>query len=108
MLFRTKRRSSIAPLPALRLNDKGEQFVMLILFNDRGKENKHFSGSFPFLADIMANEMDTQSIITQNSISSINSLASLLKEKFLKVPSYIRRKREKSHEFKVKVWNVLF
>lgn len=51
----------------------------------------------------MANELDTHSIVTQNSISSINSLASLLKEKMLKVPSYIRKKREKSEEFKVKV-----
>lgn len=52
--FRTKRRLSIAPLPSLRLNGK----------------------------NIMANEFDNQSVISnQNSITSVNSLASLLKEK---------------------------
>lgn len=51
----------------------------------------------------MANELDSQSIMTQNSVTSINSLASLLKEKLQNVPSYIRKKREKSKEFKVKV-----
>lgn len=55
----------------------------------------------------MANEMDSQSIITQNSISSINSLASLLKEKLQNMPSFIRKKREKTKEFKVKVRNVV-
>lgn len=53
-MFRTKRRLSIAPLPSLRLNDK----------------------------EIMANEFDSQSILSnQNSITSVNSLANLLKEK---------------------------
>lgn len=52
--FRTKRGLSIAPLPALRINGK----------------------------DIMANEVDSQSVVSnQNSITSVNSLASLLKEK---------------------------
>lgn len=51
----------------------------------------------------MANELDTHSIVTQNSVTSISSLASLLKEKLLKVPTYIRKKREKTQEFKVKV-----
>lgn len=54
----------------------------------------------------MANEMDSQSIITQNSISSINSLASLLKEKLQSMPSFIRKKREKTKEFKVKVKDI--
>lgn len=55
--FRTNRRDSINPLPALRLNDR----------------------------EIMANEYDpkydTQSMRSVNSVTSINSLASLLKEK---------------------------
>lgn len=52
--FRTKRRASIAPLPAIRLNDK----------------------------EIMANsEYDTQSVISGRSVTSVSSLASLLKEK---------------------------
>lgn len=55
----------------------------------------------------MANELDSQSIVTQNSITSINSLASLLKEKLQGVPSYIRKKREKSREFKVKAFVAL-
>ncbi|KAL1374406.1 hypothetical protein pipiens_018102, partial [Culex pipiens pipiens] len=47
-LFRSRRRGSIAPLPALRLNDK----------------------------EMMANDFDTQSVLSnQNSITSINSLA---------------------------------
>lgn len=50
--------------------------------------------------------MDSQSIITQNSISSINSLASLLKEKLQSMPSFIRKKREKTKEFKVKVKDI--
>lgn len=48
-----RRRPSIAPLPAYRVNSK----------------------------EMMANDLDSQSVITQNSMSSINSLASLLKEK---------------------------
>ena len=52
--FRTRRRASIAPLPAIRLNDK----------------------------EIMVNsEYDTQSVISGRSVTSISSLASLLKEK---------------------------
>ena len=53
--FRTRRRGSIAPLPAIRLNDK----------------------------EIMANaEYDVQSMISAApSITSVSSLASLLKEK---------------------------
>lgn len=52
--FRTKRRLSIAPLPVLRLNDK----------------------------EMMSADFENHSMISnQNSISSMNSLASLLKEK---------------------------
>lgn len=61
--FRTKRRLSIAPLPVLRLNDK----------------------------EIMANEFESQSMISnQNSITSVNSLASLLKEKMQVSECHIR------------------
>ena len=53
-VLRTKRRFSVAPLPSLRLNDK----------------------------EMLANEFDGQSVISnQNSLTSVNSLASLLKEK---------------------------
>lgn len=52
--------------------------------------------------------MDSLSIGTQNSVSSINSLASLLKEKILNVPAYIRKRKEKTKEFKVKVGNFNF
>lgn len=52
--FRTKRRLSVAPLPALRLNDK----------------------------EMIANEFDSQSVISnQASIASATSITSLLKEK---------------------------
>lgn len=51
----------------------------------------------------MANETDTHSIVTQNSVTSINSLASLLKEKLMGMPSYLRKRKEKTQEFKVKV-----
>lgn len=52
--LRTKRRLSVAPLPALRINSK----------------------------EMLANEFDRQSVISnQNSVTSVNSLASLLKEK---------------------------
>lgn len=52
--LRSKRKLSIAPLPSFRLNDK----------------------------EMMANEFDSQSVVSnQNSITSISSLAILLKEK---------------------------
>ncbi|XP_031621251.1 myogenesis-regulating glycosidase isoform X2 [Contarinia nasturtii] len=75
--FRTKRRLSIAPLPALRLNDK----------------------------EMMANEFESQSMISnQNSITSVNSLASLLKEKMQMFPSMIRRKKETTSDIKIKAF----
>ncbi|XP_059614356.1 myogenesis-regulating glycosidase isoform X1 [Phlebotomus argentipes] len=74
-IFRTKRRSSIAPLPALRLNDK----------------------------EMIANEFDSQSVTTQNSITSASSLASLLKEKIQMFPSMLRKKK-KSKDFKIKAF----
>lgn len=67
-VFRTKRRLSIAPLPALRLNDK----------------------------EIMPNDFDSQSVISnQNSITSVNSLASLLKEKMQVILANLMCKRSK-------------
>lgn len=95
--FRTKRRLSIAPLPSLRLNDKE-----------------------------MANEFDSQSILSnQNSITSVNSLANLLKEKmqvslqFVWIimifsiiffppaqmfPAMIRKKKETTSDLKIKAF----
>ncbi|XP_055603600.1 myogenesis-regulating glycosidase isoform X2 [Uranotaenia lowii] len=75
-LFR-HRRGSIAPLPALRLNDK----------------------------EMMANDFDAQSIMSnQNSITSINSLASLLKEKMQNVPAMIRKKKRETKDYKLRVF----
>lgn len=52
--FRSRRRASIAPLPALRLNSK----------------------------EMLASDFDTHSVASnQASITSVNSLASLLREK---------------------------
>nr|XP_029726765.1 myogenesis-regulating glycosidase-like isoform X2 [Aedes albopictus] len=76
-LFRSRRRGSIAPLPALRLNDK----------------------------EMMANDFDTQSVLSnQNSITSINSLASLLKEKMQNVPAMIRKKKRETKDYKLRVF----
>uniref|UniRef100_A0A1Q3FZ57 Putative maltase glucoamylase n=2 Tax=Culex tarsalis TaxID=7177 RepID=A0A1Q3FZ57_CULTA len=81
-LFRSRRRGSIAPLPALRLNDK----------------------------EMMANDFDTQSVLSnQNSITSINSLASLLKEKMQNVPAMIRRKKRETKDYKLRCFvGILF
>lgn len=66
-LFRNKRRLSIAPLPALRINDK----------------------------ELMANEFDTHSMISnQASITSASSLASLLREK-MQVSKWIYHNKSK-------------
>lgn len=74
-LFRSRRRGSIAPLPALRLNDK----------------------------EMMANDFDTQSVLSnQNSITSINSLASLLKEKMQNVPAMIRKRKRETKDYKLR------
>nr|XP_040225041.2 myogenesis-regulating glycosidase isoform X1 [Anopheles coluzzii]XP_040225042.2 myogenesis-regulating glycosidase isoform X1 [Anopheles coluzzii]XP_040225043.2 myogenesis-regulating glycosidase isoform X1 [Anopheles coluzzii]XP_040225044.2 myogenesis-regulating glycosidase isoform X1 [Anopheles coluzzii]XP_040225045.2 myogenesis-regulating glycosidase isoform X1 [Anopheles coluzzii]XP_049461997.1 myogenesis-regulating glycosidase isoform X1 [Anopheles coluzzii] len=76
-LFRTKRRSSIAPLPALRLNDK----------------------------EMMSNDFDTHSVLSnQASITSVNSLASLLKEKMQNVPAIIRKKKRETKDYKLRVF----
>ncbi|XP_065094413.1 myogenesis-regulating glycosidase-like isoform X2 [Ochlerotatus camptorhynchus] len=76
-LFRSRRRGSIAPLPALRLNDK----------------------------EMMANDFDTQSVLSnQNSITSVNSLASLLKEKMQNVPAMIRKKKRETKDYKLRVF----
>ncbi|XP_055540065.1 myogenesis-regulating glycosidase isoform X2 [Wyeomyia smithii] len=76
-LFRSSRRGSIAPLPALRLNDK----------------------------EMMANDFDTQSVVSnQASITSVNSLASLLKEKMQNVPALIRKKRRETKDYKLRVF----
>uniref|UniRef100_A0A182YN93 Uncharacterized protein n=1 Tax=Anopheles stephensi TaxID=30069 RepID=A0A182YN93_ANOST len=76
-LFRTKRRSSIAPLPALRLNDK----------------------------EMMSNDFDTHSVLSnQASISSASSLLSLLKEKMQNVPGIIRKKKRETKDYKLRVF----
>ncbi|XP_053661480.1 myogenesis-regulating glycosidase isoform X1 [Anopheles marshallii] len=76
-LFRTKRRSSIAPLPALRLNDK----------------------------EMMSNDFDSHSVLSnQASITSVNSLASLLKEKMQNVPAIIRKKKRETKDYKLRVF----
>ncbi|XP_050087053.1 myogenesis-regulating glycosidase isoform X1 [Anopheles aquasalis] len=76
-IFRTKRRSSIAPLPALRLNDK----------------------------EMMSNDFETHSVLSnQASITSINSLASLLKEKMQNVPAIIRKKKRETKDYKLRAF----
>uniref|UniRef100_A0A336MLM6 CSON001889 protein n=1 Tax=Culicoides sonorensis TaxID=179676 RepID=A0A336MLM6_CULSO len=81
-IFRNKRRLSIAPLPSLRVNDK----------------------------EIMANEFDTHSVISnQASITSASSLASLLKEKMQAFPHMIRKRRKPRKDVKIKVFvGILF
>lgn len=78
--FRTRRRASIAPLPAIRLNDK----------------------------EIMGNsEYDVQSVISAApSITSVSSLASLLKEKMQALPSMIRR-RKKPKDYKIRIFTAI-
>ncbi|CAO1393790.1 unnamed protein product [Diamesa hyperborea] len=80
--FRTKRRHSIAPLPAIRLNDK----------------------------EMMANEFDTQSMLSvAHSTASVGSLASLLKEKMQAFPSMIRRRKKPPKDFKIRAFvGILF
>uniref|UniRef100_A0A182MJV1 Glycoside hydrolase family 31 N-terminal domain-containing protein n=1 Tax=Anopheles culicifacies TaxID=139723 RepID=A0A182MJV1_9DIPT len=76
-LFRTKRRSSIAPLPALRLNDK----------------------------EIMSDDFDDLSVLSnQASLTSVNSLVSLLKEKFQNVPAIIRQKKRETQDYKLRAF----
>ncbi|KAM7348782.1 myogenesis-regulating glycosidase isoform 1-T1 [Cochliomyia hominivorax] len=75
--FRTRRRASIAPLPALRLNDK----------------------------EMLASDFDAYSVASnQASITSVNSLASLLKEKMQGLPNKIRKKKRETKDYKIKIF----
>lgn len=77
--FRSKRRGSIAPLPSLRLNNK----------------------------DMLSGEFDTQSVMSnQASITSINSIASLLREKMQAVPQMIRKKKNETKDYNLKMFVV--
>ncbi|XP_055644660.1 myogenesis-regulating glycosidase isoform X2 [Toxorhynchites rutilus septentrionalis] len=54
---------------------------------------------------MMANDFDSQSVLSnQNSITSINSLASLLKEKMQNVPAMIRKKKRETKDYKLRVF----
>lgn len=54
---------------------------------------------------MMANDFETQSVLSnQNSITSINSLASLLKEKMQNVPAMIRKKKRETKDYKLRVF----
>lgn len=79
-LFRTKRRASIAPLPALRLNDK----------------------------EMLASDFDTYSLASnQASITSVNSVASLLREKMQAFPQMIRKKKRETKDYKIKIFVIM-
>ncbi|XP_053948171.1 myogenesis-regulating glycosidase isoform X1 [Anastrepha ludens] len=80
--FRSRRRASIAPLPALRLNSK----------------------------EMIASDFDTHSLASnQASITSINSLASLLREKMNAFPQMIRKKKRETKDYKIKIFvTILF
>ncbi|XP_032593783.1 myogenesis-regulating glycosidase isoform X2 [Drosophila grimshawi] len=74
--FRSRRRASIAPLPALRLNSK----------------------------EMLASDFDTHSLASnQASITSVNSLASLLREKM----QMIRKKKRETKDYKIKIFVIL-
>ncbi|XP_030378156.1 myogenesis-regulating glycosidase isoform X2 [Scaptodrosophila lebanonensis] len=74
--FRSRRRASIAPLPALRLNSK----------------------------EMLASDFDTHSVASnQASITSINSLASLLREKM----QLIRKKKRETKDYKIKIFVIM-
>ncbi|XP_065366290.1 myogenesis-regulating glycosidase isoform X1 [Calliphora vicina] len=78
--FRTRRRASIAPLPALRLNDK----------------------------EMLASDFDAYSVASnQASITSVNSLASLLREKMQAFPNMIRKKKRETKDYKIKIFVIL-
>uniref|UniRef100_A0A0K8WHT9 Putative family 31 glucosidase KIAA1161 n=1 Tax=Bactrocera latifrons TaxID=174628 RepID=A0A0K8WHT9_BACLA len=80
--FRSRRRASIAPLPALRLNSK----------------------------EMLASDFDTHSVASnQASITSVNSLASLLREKMNAFPQMIRKKKRETKDYKIKIFvTILF
>uniref|UniRef100_A0A1I8MWD4 Glycosyl hydrolase n=1 Tax=Musca domestica TaxID=7370 RepID=A0A1I8MWD4_MUSDO len=72
--FRTRRRASIAPLPALRLNNK----------------------------EMLASDFDSYSVASnQASITSVNSLASLLREKMQASPQMIRKKKRETKDYSI-------
>ncbi|KAL7744477.1 hypothetical protein ACLKA6_001852 [Drosophila palustris] len=74
--FRSRRRASIAPLPALRLNSK----------------------------EMLASDFDTHSVASnQASITSVNSLASLLREKM----QMIRKKKRETKDYKIKIFVIM-
>ncbi|XP_064540597.1 myogenesis-regulating glycosidase isoform X2 [Drosophila montana] len=74
--FRSRRRASIAPLPALRLNSK----------------------------EMLASDFDTHSLASnQASITSVNSLASLLREKM----QLIRKKKRETKDYKIKIFVII-
>uniref|UniRef100_A0A1I8P9S6 Glycoside hydrolase family 31 N-terminal domain-containing protein n=1 Tax=Stomoxys calcitrans TaxID=35570 RepID=A0A1I8P9S6_STOCA len=78
--FRTRRRASIAPLPALRLNDK----------------------------EMLASDFDAYSVASnQASITSVNSLASLLREKMQAFPQMIRKKKRETKDYKIKIFVII-
>ncbi|XP_017054654.1 myogenesis-regulating glycosidase isoform X2 [Drosophila ficusphila] len=78
--FRSRRRASIAPLPALRLNSK----------------------------EMLASDFDSHSVASnQASITSVNSLASLLREKMQAFPQLIRKKRRETKDYKIKIFVVV-
>ncbi|XP_017870251.1 PREDICTED: uncharacterized family 31 glucosidase KIAA1161 isoform X2 [Drosophila arizonae] len=74
--FRSRRRASIAPLPALRLNSR----------------------------EMLASDFDTHSLASnQASITSVNSLASLLREKM----QLIRKKKRETKDYKIKIFVIM-
>ncbi|XP_060663430.1 myogenesis-regulating glycosidase isoform X1 [Drosophila nasuta] len=78
--FRSRRRASIAPLPALRLNSK----------------------------EMLASDFDTHSVASnQASITSVNSLASLLREKMQAFPQLIRKKKRETKDYKIKIFVIM-
>ncbi|EDW53039.1 GM12624 [Drosophila sechellia] len=78
--FRSRRRASIAPLPALRLNSK----------------------------EMLASDFDSHSLASnQASITSVNSLASLLREKMQAFPQLIRKKKRETKDYKIKIFVII-
>ncbi|KAG4065962.1 hypothetical protein HA402_006680 [Bradysia odoriphaga] len=82
--LRTKRRLSVSPLAVLRLHNTRKEMI--------------------------ANEFDRSGgVSNQNSITSVNSVASLLKEKIQTFPSMMRRKKKVTSDFKIKTFiTILF
>lgn len=59
---------------------------------------------------MMVNEYDSQSVNSQaNSITSVGSLASLLKEKMAALPALIRKRKKASKDYKIRAFvGILF